>query len=305
MKFLRVATLALAFPLIAGGAICTATTPAESEKADDTPAVPKADLDESLGSVDVSKLSDAQRDSFFQLTNTQSSVCQETQSLAKSLGTDPDCKDSVVVGQLIADSLEGGVSVSDLRQGIPEMIDTLRPKEIDISDRPVFGNERAPVTIVVFADFQCPHCAQEAPELQKAVTQFRGQAKLVYRHFPLNMHASAKRASMATEAAYTQDKAKFWPMHNLIFENQVEVFDDEDEVDRKLRAYAESIGLDLAAYDTFMKENTGLARIDKDRKAGEDLKITGTPAVFVNGRYYSPMLFGGSIQGWIENALTR
>jgi protein-disulfide isomerase len=311
MNSIKVGSLLLGSLLILGGATmdgCSkppADGGAEAPAADASPKIPEGDLIREAKGVDLSKLSEAQLDSFFQLLNSEPSACGKAHSLAKSLRDDAECRDSMVIAQLISDSLAGGISVTDLKLGLPEVVDALRVREIDITGRPVFGKERAPVTIVVFADFQCPHCAAEAPVIRKAVREYRGQAKIVYRHFPLNGHTHAKRASMATEAAFAEGDEKFWAMHDLVFDNQAELFADPDQVDAKLRAYAEKIGLDLAKYDAFMAANGGEKAIEKDRTDGEKLKITGTPAVFVNGRYYTPVLFGGSINGWIDDALRR
>jgi protein-disulfide isomerase len=280
-------------------------TTTQADEAGQGPAIPAEDLITEAKGVDLSKLSDAQRDSFFQLINSEPSACGKAHSLATSLRDDAECRDSLVVAQLVSDSLSSGISVTDLKLGLPEVVDALRVREIPTEGRPVYGNERAPVTIVVFADFQCPHCAAEAPVIRKAVQGYRGQAKIVYRHFPLGGHAHAKRASMATEAAFAEGDDKFWAMHDLIFDNQAALFADPDQVETKLRSYAEQIGLDLAKYDAFMAANTGEAAIEGDRKEGDKLKITGTPAVFVNGRYYTPVLFGGNINGWIDDALRR
>ena len=311
MLTMRFGPFALASILLFGGATCQSTQPgaeegsAPEEGVDAEPKLAPEDMIMEAKGVDLSKLTDAQRDTFFQLINTEPSACGKAHSLATSLRDDAECRDSLVISQLVADSLEAGVTVSELRLGLPEVVDALTPKDISIEGRPVRGNERAPVTIVVFADFQCPHCAAEAPVLHKAVQQYRGQAKVVYRHFPLQMHPQAALASKATEAAFAQGNEQFWQMHDWIFENQIEVFDDADEVEAKLRAHAQEIGLDMAAYDAFMKDDKGKAQVDADRAAGEKLNITGTPAVFVNGRYFTPVLFGGSINGWIDDALRR
>ncbi len=312
MNALRFGPLVVSSFLVLGGATCQSSNPAADEgtapnsaDADATPKMDPKDMILEAKGVDLSKLSDAQRDVFFQIINTEPSACGKAHSLATSLRDDAECRDSMTVAQLVADSLEEGISVSDLRLGIPEIVDSLQPKEIDIAGRPFRGGEQAPVTIVVFADFQCPHCAAEAPVIAEAVERYRGQAKVVYRQFPLQMHPHARMASMATEAAFAQSQDAFWKMHDWIFANQAEVFDDGDEVAQKLRNKAQSIGLDMAAYDAFMAAEKGKAAIDKDRAAGEALKITGTPAVFVNGRYYTPVLFGGTINGWIDDALRR
>jgi protein-disulfide isomerase len=247
--------------------------------------------------VDLSRLTDPQKTSFFQLLNSEPSACGKPHSLAVSLRDDASCRDSLSVSQFIADALASGASVSDIKDNLEPLVDSLRPREINIEGRPVYGNERAPVTVVVFADFECPHCRQEAPVLRQAIDQFRGRAKLVYKHFPLAGHVRAKAAAIATVAAMEQ--GKFWEMHDIVFENQT-ALEDAD-----IRRYAQKIGLNMAKFDASYNAKKGQELVEADRVEGEKLDISGTPAVFVNGRYMNPYLFGGTITGWIDDALRR
>lgn len=260
------------------------------------PATPSSEITEAKG-VDLSRLSEPQKTSFFQLINTEPSACAKPHSLAVSLRDDASCRDSLSVSQFIADALAQGSSASDIKANMEPLVDSLRPREINIKGRPLYGNERAPVTVVVFADFECPHCRQEAPVLRQAIDQFRGKAKLVYKHFPLSGHVRAKAASIATVAAMEQ--GKFWEMHDIVFENQT-ALEDAD-----IRKYAQKIGLDMAKFDASYKAKKGQDLVEEDRVEGEKLDIQGTPAVFVNGRYMNSLLFGGTITGWIEDALRR
>lgn len=247
--------------------------------------------------VDLSRLTEPQKTTFFQLLNSEPSACGKSHSLAVSLRDDAACRDSLSVSQFIADALASGASPSDIKDNLEPMVDALRPREINIKGRPVYGNERAPVTVVVFADFECPHCRQEAPVLRQAIDQFRGRAKLVYKHFPLSGHVRAKAAAIATVIAMEQ--GKFWEMHDIVFENQT-TLEDAD-----IRRYAQKIGLDMAKFDAAYKAKIGQDFVEEDRMEGEKLDISGTPAVFVNGRYMNPYLFGGTITGWIDDALRR
>ncbi len=268
--------------------------PAPSDSAAPQPAA--TDIHEAKG-VDLSRLSDAQKTSFYQLVNSEPSACGKPHSLAVSLRDDPSCRDSLSVSQFIADALAAGASPSDIKANLDYIVSSLQPRKIDIEGRPVYGNERAPVTVVVFADFECPHCRAEAPVLRQAVDQFRGRAKLVFKHFPLEMHPRAKVAAVATVAAQAQ--GKFWEMHDIVFANQTALSDAD------LRRYAQKIGLDMARFDADFAALKGKALVDADRADGEKLEITGTPAVFVNGRYYNEYLFGGTVVGWIDDALRR
>jgi protein-disulfide isomerase len=247
--------------------------------------------------IELSKLSEVQRQTFFQLINTEPSACEKPHSMAKSLHVDTACRDSLILAQFAADSLASGAAVSDVKDALVGLEAALNVREIDVEGRPTYGNQRAPVTVVVFADFECPHCRAEAPGLRQAVQQFRGQAKLVFKHYPLNMHPRAKVAAIACEAAHQQEK--FWEMHDIVFGHQT-ALEDAD-----LEAYAKEIGLDVARWKKDMTAEDVILAVEKDRAWGDKLEIPGTPAVFVNGREVNPALFGGTLEGWIDDALRR
>ena len=282
-----------------GGGPAEATKPgpeATPQAPADPPPATQGDLQEAKG-VDLSRLTEPQRVSFFQLINAEPSACGKSHSLAVSLRDDASCRDSLTVSQFIADALGAGASPSDIKANLEQVVSTLQPRKIEIAGRPVYGNERAPVTVVVFADFECPHCREEAPKLRQAIDQFRGRAKLVFKHFPLQFHVRAKFAAIATVAA--QQQGKFWEMHDIVFENQTALSDAD------IRRYAQKIGLDMKLFDADFAALKGKDLVEADRVEGEKLEITGTPAVFVNGRYFNEYLFGGTVVGWIDDALRR
>ncbi len=278
----------------------TAGTPQTADPAKTTPPlVPEQDpnmISEARG-VDLSRLNAPQKKSFFQLLNSEPSACGKAHSLAVSLRDDATCRDSLSVAQFVADMLANGAAASDIKENLVPLVASLKPRPIDVAGRPIYGNERAPVTVVVFADFECPMCKEEAPALRQAIDQARGRARLIFKHFPLPMHPRAKPAAIAAAAAHEQ--GKFWAMHDLIFAHQ------EALTDADLRSYAEKAGLDLKKYDEAYAARSGQAQVDADRADGEKLEIGGTPAVFVNGREMNRYMFGGTVAGWIDDALLR
>lgn len=247
--------------------------------------------------VDLSKLSEAQRASFFQLINVEPSACDKPHSLATSLRDDAQCRDSLIVAQFVADRLAVGATAADVRLELVSVVEALTVHEINTKARPSMGNERAPVTVVMFADFQCPHCQAEAPIVRETIKKYPNQVRLVFKHFPLNAHPRAKVAAVACEAALAQ--GKFWEMHDIVFQNSNALEDDD------LRRYAQQIGLDMAAFDAHFGAKRGEAAVNGDRADGEKLGISGTPAIYVNGRLKHPLLFGGTLEGAIEEALRR
>ena len=259
--------------------------------------LPKGEMIMDAPGVDLSKLAESQRATFFQIINTEPSACDKPHSLAKSLRDDPDCRDSQIAAQFAADRIKAGATPSVVKEELQFVSDSLKPRDIDIKGRPVYGAARAPVTVVVFADFECGHCQREFPVLRKAIDKFRGRAKLVFKHFPLQGHKRARPAAIATEAAAEQ--GKFWEMAQIVFANQTALSDEE------IDQYAKQIGLDMDRFHAALKKPEHGKSVDKDHADGEELEIGGTPAVFVNGRNFHPLLFGGTITGWIDDALKR
>ena len=249
--------------------------------------------------VDLSKLSESQRSTFFQIINSEPSACDKPHSLAKSLRDDDKCRDSLIAAQFVSDYLQAGAPTSEVRTGLQEVSKSLKPRDIPVDGRPVYGSENAPVTVVVFADFECPHCKMEAPKLRKTVDQFRGRARLIFKHFPLGGHVRAKQAAIATEAAHEQ--GKFWEMHDIVFANQDKLEDGD------ILSYASQIGLDMDKFKASYNARKGKGVVEADKKHGETAGVDGTPAVFVNGRRANGryILFGGELSGWIDDALKR
>jgi len=152
------------------------------------------------------------------------------------------------------------------------------------------GPAHAPVTVVEYGDFECPNCKQAAPVVKLLLTRFRERMQFVYRHFPLeNVHPHALDAAEAAESAAGQ--GKFWPMHDLLFQNQPHLKVNQ------LGNYAERLQLDMAHYVADMKEHTYLQRIREHEQSGRESGVRSTPTFFINRRLHD-VSFG--IDGLVE-----
>jgi len=154
-----------------------------------------------------------------------------------------------------------------------------RSYRIDVAGSPFKGPENAPVTIVVFDDYQCPYCAGLEPLLRQVSETFPKDVKLVIKHFPLPMHAYAKKAAAAAMAAGKQ--GKFWEMHEKLFANQ------KDLSDVKVEAIAGELGLNVEQFDKDLKDPSLASFIDKDMNDGVRAGVQGTPAIFINGKPFN------------------
>ena len=141
------------------------------------------------------------------------------------------------------------------------------------------GPESAPVTIVEFSDFQCPACRAAHPVLEEVVKKYAGSVRWVFRNFPLPQHDRALKAAQC--GAWAAKQGKFWPMSEELFSHQ-------DELDDAgLVKVANGIGLNGAAMLKAVNADPSYAAlVEKDKSAGTDLGVVGTPAIFINGRQF-------------------
>ena len=141
----------------------------------------------------------------------------------------------------------------------------------------VLGHPGASATVVEYGDFECPNCKQAAPAVKLLLKRFAGRVQVAFRHFPLEeVHPHALHAALAAEAAGAQ--GKFWPMHDLLFENQQHL------KLQQLRGYAEHLELDMARFDSEMQQELYLQRVREEIEDGKRSGVRATPAFFVNGR---------------------
>jgi protein-disulfide isomerase len=146
----------------------------------------------------------------------------------------------------------------------------------------VAGNADAPCTLVEYGDYECPHCAHAHPIVQRLQKHFGDRLRFVYRNFPLTeIHPHAEGAAEAAEFAAAH--GKFWPMHDLLFENQ----------DRLGLPLFEELATQLKLNgDDLRKAVEGhayLSRVKADFSGGVRSGVNGTPTFFINGERYDGM----------------
>jgi Na+/H+ antiporter NhaA len=170
--------------------------------------------------------------------------------------------------------------------------------EPDPTDDHIRGPDDAPVTLVEYADFECPYCGQTEPILRDLVAEFGDQLRYVFRHLPLTeVHEHAQLAAEAAEAAGAQ--GKFWEMHDLLFAHQ-------DALDvRDLKAYADELGLDMERFSKELRTRKYAARIANDVAEADETGVTGTPTFFVNGRRHHGAYDLDTLTQLVRSAATR
>jgi len=156
--------------------------------------------------------------------------------------------------------------------------DFVPPATFELSDTAFKGAANAGITIVEFADFECPHCALMAGIMKELVKAYPQDVKLHFKQFPLPMHSNALLASKATLAA--QRQGGFWPMHDLVFSNQSTLSPQSFD------GFAEQLGLNLERFRKDMLDPAIEQRIERDKLEGLQAGLQGTPTLFFNGKRY-------------------
>ncbi|HTP24747.1 MAG TPA: thioredoxin domain-containing protein [Anaeromyxobacteraceae bacterium] len=146
------------------------------------------------------------------------------------------------------------------------------------TDDPIQGKAKAPVTVVIFSDFQCPFCGRAVPAVKAIESAYPNEVRVAFKHFPLPFHPNAMPAALAAEAARAQGgAAKFWAMHDKLFGNQQALSDSTYE------QYARELGLNLTRFRQDLADPQLRARVEQDTALAQKVGVNGTPTFVVNG----------------------
>ncbi len=165
------------------------------------------------------------------------------------------------------------------------------PADVDDNDKPdttvwkvpatgpALGPKTALVTIVEFADFQCPYCKKVEPTLQQVRQTYGNDVRIVFKHEPLTFHPRAEPAAeLAIEARVEKGDTGFWAAHDKLFASQPALEDSD------LEQIAKDLGLDVAKVKTAISTHKYQRTIETDTDLADDFKANGTPHFFINGR---------------------
>ena len=154
-----------------------------------------------------------------------------------------------------------------------------RTVEVEATD-PAVGNKSAPITLIEFADFQCPYCGRVAPTIKKVQQTYGDKVRLVWKDFPLTqIHPQAFKAGEAAHCA--GDQGKYWEYHDRLFENQQSLMPDD------LKKHAEALGLDAGKFASCLDTSKYGERVRDGVAQGTRLGVNSTPMFYVNGRILS------------------
>ena len=168
---------------------------------------------------------------------------------------------------------------------------------------PAIGDEKAPVTIVEFSDFQCPYCKRMADTLEHDFLPNEKQnVRLVYKSFPLPMHSWAMAAAKMAECATLQNPTDFWKIHDYLFAHQNEL--NPGNLRENLTAFVTaSTGLDKVQFQTCVERDMALGPVNQDVELGRKNGVHATPTIFINGVLYSGLKNADQLKSLVDDAM--
>ncbi|HEV2874157.1 MAG TPA: Na+/H+ antiporter NhaA, partial [Thermoleophilaceae bacterium] len=149
--------------------------------------------------------------------------------------------------------------------------------DVDPGRDHIRGPGAAPVTLLEYGDYECPHCGQAELAIRELLDEFGDELRSVWRHLPLSdVHTNAQMAAEATEAAGAQ--GAFWPMHDRLLASQDEL------TARDLKRHAADLGLDVERFWDELRRREHADRVTDDVASADTSGVAGTPSFFINGR---------------------
>lgn len=171
------------------------------------------------------------------------------------------------------------------------------PADIAIDGFPSKGRKQAPVTIVEFADYQCPMCKRAAAVMHRIAETYPDSVRIVFRDFPINRSGISRRIAEAGVCANEQDR--FWDYHDLAFDRQHELTHESP------LEFAAQLGFDMRRFEACLASASTSARVARSAREAKRLGLTGTPSVYVNGRALESNHLEQDLRRIIDTELAR
>jgi protein-disulfide isomerase len=230
------------------------------------------------GRLDASELTPTETKALDVLLNQEVSPCGDDVSLGASLFNPSLCPLAPLAADFVLGMLKEDYNVEEISAAYVARYAAAKGLEIPVDGAPRLGAAEPAITVVVFSDFECPHCAKTGRALERLAREYPEHVAVVYKHYPLpSIHPTSELAARAGIAAHMQEK--FWPMHDTLFSAQGSPIDRE-----RILIMALGLGMDQDRFEKDMASAEATSTIEADRRLGKELGVDGTPALFVNGR---------------------
>jgi len=241
-----------------------------------------------LPGIDLSALSEAQRNAALKMMRDLGCTCGCNMKIAQCRVEDPNCGYSKGIATLIVRGFSEGKSPEEVAKLVassplgkprpqPKLLED--PVRIPVAGSPSQGPETAKVVLVEFSDFECPYCAKATSEIKQIMAAYPNDIRLIYKQFPLSMHPHAGLASLASLAA--QEQGRFWPLHDQMFGHYRELSSEH------ILAWAQELGMDMPKFKASLENPKYRTVVEKDMEDGQFAGVNGTPAIFINGKHFN------------------
>lgn len=200
-------------------------------------------------------------------------------SIAQCVTEKRNCNTCVPAAEFLVGRVRRGDTRSQAEGAFRTRFSPEAVQSIEVGDSPSKGAASASVTIVEWADFECPFCGLAVPFLDQMAEKYPGQVKMVFKNYPLSSHEHSDKAARAAVAAGKQ--GKFWEFEHLLFAGQKEGLDETN-----LLKMARSLNLDIKAFDKDRASEAVADSVANDRKQADALGLKGTPMIYINGRLF-------------------
>lgn len=243
--------------------------------------------------IDTSALTEREQREYSSHVNSLVAPCPEVAvPVAQCITEKRACARCLPAAKAILGMVKDGMSPDQVATRYKNRWDPTSARPIPQDDSPVRGDDNAPVTIVEFADFECPSCERMFPVIEHLFAAFPGKVRFIYKFMPISFHPHGEPAAHAAFAAGQQ--GKFWEMHHLLFQH----FGRLEQ--RDLDMHATRLGLDLTRFHADMESPAAKERVARDREAARALGVTLTPTIFVNGRMVDR---SADLEAWVRDEL--
>jgi protein-disulfide isomerase len=233
---------------------------------------------------DLSALSAKQREVYARVAADEFCSCTSSLTLAACNDKKPKCKTAEHLSTVLARIAQTGLSVDEISTFMSSRVSGPfcgKPKTLKVDDAPQRGDKNAPLTVIEFADFRCPHCRDAAPRVQEALAKYGKKVRFIFVPYPLQNNPQSVNAAAALLAAGNQNK--LWQMHEALFSAPSTEFELP-----LLVSLATKAGLDPKKFTADLGSEAVRNRVAALKQSAVDAGVEATPTFYVNGRELQP-----------------